>query len=53
MVLTPKKIVDGHYEMWIPGEGTLNPGTGFLRPVSKDDTYKSGNRNPGNHSGSI
>ena len=34
MVLTPKKIVDGHYEMWIPGEGTLNPGTGFLRPVS-------------------
>ena len=34
MVLTPRKIVDGHYEMWIPGEGTLNPGTGFLRPVS-------------------
>ena len=34
MVLTPKKIVEGHYEMWIPGEGTLNPGTGFLRPVS-------------------
>ena len=21
-------------KMWIPGEGTLNPGTGFLRPVS-------------------
>ena len=34
MVLTPRKMVDGHYEMWIPGEGTLNPGTGFLRPVS-------------------
>ena len=34
IVLTPRKIVDGHYEMWIPGEGTLNPGTGFLRPVS-------------------
>ena len=34
MVLTPRKIVDGQYEMWIPGEGTLNPGTGFLRPVS-------------------
>ena len=34
MVLTPRKIVDGHYEMWIPGEGILNPGTGFLRPVS-------------------
>lgn len=34
MVLTPRKIVDGHYEMWIPGEGTLNLGTGFLRPVS-------------------
>lgn len=34
IVLTPEKIVDGHYEMWIPGEGTLNPGTGFLRPVS-------------------
>ena len=34
IVLTPRKIVDGHYEMWIPGEGILNPGTGFLRPVS-------------------
>lgn len=34
MVLTPEKIVDGHYEMWLPSEGTLNPGTGFLRPVS-------------------
>ena len=35
IVLTPEKIVDGHYEMWLPSEGTLNPGTGFLRPVSR------------------
>ena len=34
IVLTPEKIVDGHYEMWLPSEGTLNSGTGFLRPVS-------------------
>lgn len=34
IVLTPRKIVDGRYELWLPSEGTLNPGTGFLRPVS-------------------
>ena len=34
IVLTPRKIVDGRYELWLPSEGTLNQGTGFLRPVS-------------------
>ena len=34
IVLTPRKIVDGRYELWLPSEGTLNLGTGFLRPVS-------------------
>lgn len=34
IVLTPRKIVDGRYELWLPSEGTLNQGTGFLRSVS-------------------
>lgn len=31
-VLTPRKIVEGGYEMWLPSENVLNRGTGFLYP---------------------
>lgn len=34
IVLTPRKIVDGHYEMWIPGRRNIESGNRFLRPVS-------------------
>lgn len=43
MVLTPRKIVDGHYEMWIPGEGTLESGNRISQTSKQHDTYKSGN----------
>ena len=32
IVLTPGKIVEGNYEMWLPSENVLNKGTGFLFP---------------------
>lgn len=31
-VLTPRKIVERAYEMWLPSENVLNRGTGFLYP---------------------
>lgn len=31
-VLTPRRIVEGGYEMWLPSENVLNRGTGFLYP---------------------
>lgn len=33
IILTPRSIVSGHYELWLPSEGVLNPGTGFLFPT--------------------
>ena len=33
IVLTPRKIVSGEYELWIPSEEALNRGTGFLFPT--------------------
>lgn len=30
--MVPGKIVDGRYDMWLPGGGILNRGTGFLYP---------------------
>lgn len=30
--LYPAKIVSGVYNLWLPGQETLEPGTGFLRP---------------------
>lgn len=33
IVLTPKKVVSGRYEMWLPSEGVLNQGTGFRYPT--------------------
>lgn len=32
ITLTPGKIVDGTYELWMPGRQVLNAGTGFLYP---------------------
>ena len=29
----PKKVVDGRYDLWLPGGGVLNPGTRFYFPV--------------------
>lgn len=33
IILTPRKIISGGYELWLPSEGTLNRGTGFLYPT--------------------
>ena len=33
IVLTPRKIVSGLYELWLPSESALNRGTGFLYPT--------------------
>lgn len=33
ILLTPRKIVSGEYELWIPSEEALNRGTGFLFPT--------------------
>lgn len=32
IVLEAGEIVDGRYQMWLPSESVLNPGTGFLLP---------------------
>lgn len=32
IILTPKKIVSGLYDLWLPGDSVLNRGTGFLYP---------------------
>lgn len=34
IILTPKRIVTGEYQMWLPSQGVLNQGTGFLFPKS-------------------
>ena len=34
IVLTPRKIVGGEYQMWLPSQSALNVGTAFLYPVS-------------------
>jgi len=31
--LVPGKIVDGHFDMWLPSEGSLNTGSRFYEPV--------------------
>ncbi len=36
IVLTPRKVVTGIYQMWLPSERILNRGTAFLNPVSSD-----------------
>lgn len=34
LILTPRRIVDGSYQMWLPAQASLNVGTAFLRPSS-------------------
>lgn len=34
IVLTPRRIVDGGYQMWLPAQAALNVGTAFLIPSS-------------------
>lgn len=34
LALTPRRIVDGRWEMWLPAQASLNEGTAFLRPDS-------------------
>ena len=41
IVLTPRKVVTGIYQMWLPSERILNRGTAFLNPVSSDYAYDS------------
>lgn len=33
--LTPREIVNGNYDMWLPSGGILNMGTAFLEPVAE------------------
>ncbi len=35
IVLTPREIVNGEYALWLPTQGVLNPGTGFLFPTEE------------------
>ncbi|MBU5472237.1 S8 family peptidase [Roseburia sp. MSJ-14] len=35
IILVPRKIVRGSYDMWMPGQSVLNEGTGFLNPVEE------------------
>ena len=35
ILLSPGKIVNGTFDMWLPGAGSLNRGTGFLFPTEQ------------------
>ncbi len=35
LILKPRKIVSGAYELWLPSENVLNRGTGFLFPTEQ------------------
>ncbi len=35
IILTPRKVVSGEYQMWLPSQSALNVGTAFLLPVSR------------------
>ena len=35
IVLTPRAIVNGEYALWLPSQGVLNAGTGFLFPTEE------------------
>ncbi len=42
VILTPKRLVTGQYEIWLPSFSALNSGTNFLRPtVNKTLTIPS------------
>ncbi len=33
LILNPRKVVNGSFELWLPSENVLNKGTGFLFPT--------------------
>ena len=35
IILTGNRVVDGRYDLWLPGGGVLNSGTGFTRPSAQ------------------
>ena len=35
IILTPEKIVDGRFDLWLPGQASLSEGTGFLTPTEE------------------
>lgn len=35
IVLTPREIINGEFALWLPSQGALNPGTGFLFPTEE------------------
>ena len=35
IILTPREIVNGEFSLWLPSQGVLNPGTGFLFPIEE------------------
>lgn len=35
VILVPRRIVRGNYDMWMPSQSVLNEGTGFLNPVEE------------------
>ncbi len=35
LILNPRKVVSGAYELWLPSENVLNQGTGFLFPTDQ------------------
>ena len=35
IVLTPRRVVSGEYQMWLPSQAALNVGTAFLLPSSE------------------
>ncbi len=35
VVLVPERIVQGNYDLWLPGQSVLNQSTGFLYPIEE------------------
>ena len=35
ILLVPERIVQGSYDLWLPGQSVLNQGTGFLYPTEE------------------
>ncbi len=35
IILVPERIVQGNYDLWLPGQAVMNQGTGFLNPMEE------------------
>jgi len=35
IILTPREVANGEFSLWLPTQGVLNPGTGFLFPTEE------------------